>query len=339
MTDLDSTCVSVYTLALRHGSFDEVAIMERLGVPPDELARARDTLHSMGLLSATGAGGPLVPVHPELAEAVVVAPLERDIHEHERRIAHVRGQLHALLPVYLDSAPSPHPPDGTRTIHDPEEVRRQLAAAARRCRHEAVMIQPNGGRDTDAVRHTREWSLALLRRGVRMRVVHQHAERASLATRAFVCQAAEAGAEVRTSAEVCEYVVVFDRSVAFVPQAPEDGTDGGAAMVTNATVADFMHRRFEDVWVLAQPFDPQEAQYEKVVDELNRTVLRLMAAGLKDEVIARRLAISTRTCRRYMKAAMAELGAVSRFQAGARAAQVGLLGAPERQGRPGTASV
>ncbi|MFD0383580.1 helix-turn-helix transcriptional regulator [Streptomyces stramineus] len=161
-----------------------------------------------------------------------------------------------------------------------------------------------------------------------MRIVYQHAERASLATRAYVCQAAESGAEVRTSAEVCEHVVVFDGAVAFVPQAPADGAGSGAALVTNTTVTGFLYRRFQDVWTVAQPFDPQETRYEKVTDELNRTVLRLMAAGLKDEVIARRLAISTRTCRRYMKAAMAEIGAVSRFQAGARAAQLGLLGPP-----------
>ncbi|MBT2383994.1 helix-turn-helix transcriptional regulator [Streptomyces sp. ISL-11] len=328
MTELDSTCVSAYTLALRHGSFHEATIMEKLGISPGELAHARDALRAMGLLSSAGGGSPLVAVHPEVAEAIACGPLERDIHEHEQRIARMRGQLHALVPVYQDSAGSAQPADGTRTVHDPAEVQRQLAAAARRCRHEAVAIQPSNGRDAEAVQHARAWSLALLRRGVRMRILYQHAERASLATRAYVCQAAEAGAEVRTSAEVCEHLVVFDRSLVFVPQSTADGGGGGAALVTNTTVAEFMYRRFEDVWMLGQPFDPQEAPYEKVADELNRTVLHLMAAGLKDEVIARRLAVSTRTCRRYMKAAMAELGAVSRFQAGARAAELGLLRTP-----------
>ncbi|MEU3876122.1 MULTISPECIES: helix-turn-helix transcriptional regulator [Streptomyces] len=302
--------------------------MDALGISPAELARCREELRALGLLSAPTGGAPLVAVHPEVAEAVVCGPIERDIHERKEHMARVRGQLHALVPVYRGSTDTSRPAQDTRTIADPDEVRRELAAAARRCLHEAVVIQPGTGRDTDAALHLRDWSLPLLRRGVRVRVLYQHAERANLATRAYVVRAAEAGAEVRTSAEICEYVVVFDRSVVFLPQAPVEGTAGGAAMVTNTTVAGFVQRRFEDVWMVGQPFEAREAQYEKVAGDVNRTMLQLMGAGLKDEVIARRLAISTRTCRRYMKAAMAQLGAVSRFQAGARAAQLGLLRGP-----------
>jgi DNA-binding NarL/FixJ family response regulator len=51
-----------------------------------------------------------------------------------------------------------------------------------------------------------------------------------------------------------------------------------------------------------------------------------MAGGAKDELIARRLGISLRTCRRYIADLTKDLGAQSRFQAGVLAAQRGLLG-------------
>ncbi|MEU9463718.1 MULTISPECIES: LuxR C-terminal-related transcriptional regulator [unclassified Streptomyces] len=54
-------------------------------------------------------------------------------------------------------------------------------------------------------------------------------------------------------------------------------------------------------------------------------VLRLLADGLTDDAIARRLGCSVRTVRNDVAAAMAALDARSRFQAGARAMRAGLI--------------
>ena len=48
-------------------------------------------------------------------------------------------------------------------------------------------------------------------------------------------------------------------------------------------------------------------------------MLRLLAGGLTDEMIARRLGVSVRTARRAASDLLSRLGARSRFQAGARA--------------------
>ena len=54
-------------------------------------------------------------------------------------------------------------------------------------------------------------------------------------------------------------------------------------------------------------------------------LLALMAAGLKDEVVARQLGLSLRTVRRRIARLMDELGADTRFQAGIEAARRGWL--------------
>ncbi len=59
-------------------------------------------------------------------------------------------------------------------------------------------------------------------------------------------------------------------------------------------------------------------------------VLQLMAAGLDARAIARRLGISVHTCRGYVKAVLAKLGAHSQLEAVAIAARRGLV----RGGRP-----
>ncbi|MFJ9712968.1 hypothetical protein [Streptomyces sp. NPDC101234] len=64
----------------------------------------------------------------------------------------------------------------------------------------------------------------------------------------------------------------------------------------------------------------------EVGDELgdeDRSLLALMAAGLKDEAIARRLGWSPRAMRRRVSALLTRLGATNRFQAGAIAARRG----------------
>ncbi|MCZ0982437.1 hypothetical protein O1L60_35735 [Streptomyces diastatochromogenes] len=50
----------------------------------------------------------------------------------------------------------------------------------------------------------------------------------------------------------------------------------------------------------------------------------LLAEGAKDEVIARRMGMSLRTCRRHIADLLEELGAESRFQGGVLAERAGL---------------
>jgi len=68
--------------------------------------------------------------------------------------------------------------------------------------------------------------------------------------------------------------------------------------------------------------------------EEESSILALLAEGLTDDVIARRLSISMRTYRRRVQALMLKLGATSRFQAGARAAQRGWLDRSTEQREP-----
>ena len=52
-------------------------------------------------------------------------------------------------------------------------------------------------------------------------------------------------------------------------------------------------------------------------------IVRMLAEGFTDEVVAQRVGMSERTYRRRLKGAMTKLGAGSRFQAGAVAVRKG----------------
>jgi DNA-binding NarL/FixJ family response regulator len=65
-----------------------------------------------------------------------------------------------------------------------------------------------------------------------------------------------------------------------------------------------------------------------VVDACDRrgAILDALYSGHKDAAAARHLGISIRQYRRHVAEIMRDIGAASRFQAGARAVQLGLLG-------------
>jgi DNA-binding NarL/FixJ family response regulator len=62
-----------------------------------------------------------------------------------------------------------------------------------------------------------------------------------------------------------------------------------------------------------------------VAGDLQQTIAAMMARGFTDEVLARKLGMSLRTCRRHIAALMQDLDAVSRFQAGVRASRASLV--------------
>jgi len=132
-----------------------------------------------------------------------------------------------------------------------------------------------------------------------------------------------------------------------VPSVPMLTTDRAAALLAVAQPAatvitqEFLVKILRDLvglaWSCAAPLAQAHRaaaqtctmapQADAVVRHgLQRQILQLLAEGAKDETIARMLGISVRTCRRHVAEIMASLDAVSRFQAGANAALLGLTG-------------
>lgn len=149
------------------------------------------------------------------------------------------------------------------------------------------------------------------RRGVRLLTLHQHTARHSAGTQAYVRAVAAAGAEVRTLGGFFGKAVIFDRATAFLPA--RDDPDAAVALREPSTVA-FLRSVFHQARNLAEPFATSYSATTSA--RLPDAIAARPAGGAKDELIARRLGMSLRTCRRHIAELMDELGAGSRFQAG-----------------------
>jgi DNA-binding NarL/FixJ family response regulator len=83
---------------------------------------------------------------------------------------------------------------------------------------------------------------------------------------------------------------------------------------------------FDAAWESAADFTTYLATDQPKLDPASKDILRTLGAGLTDETAARHLGLSVRTYRRRVADLMTRLDADSRFQAGARAATLGLTG-------------
>jgi len=256
----------------------------------------------------------LRPTNPESGSAALTAGLVAEIRARQHDVHLLRSMFEAFSIVYAQN--EARSPCGVpyQRLETPAAVQDALDVASQRCRDEVVTIQPGGPRDDQPLRLTLSRDLRLLRRGVRIRILCQHTARYDQNTRAYLERVVADGSQVRTRDRLPCTLIAFDRKVAFLPVT---GNAAGAVMVCEPSIVGFASAIFDGMWEEAQEYQGGKQQDREISAELQRTIVRLLLQGMKDEMIARRLGISVRTCRRHISVIMDQLGATSRFQAGA----------------------
>jgi hypothetical protein len=131
----------------------------------------------------------------------------------------------------------------------------------------------------------------------------------------------------RAQGEVQRYVpelplkmMLADETVAVIALT-RTGVDG-ALLVRSKPLLAMLRSFFDLLWEQAEPIDGEEPML--TTDKYGR-LPELLAAGLGDETIARVLGVGVRTVRRDIAVLMDDLGATSRYQAGALAERRGLI--------------
>ncbi|MFF1836709.1 LuxR C-terminal-related transcriptional regulator [Streptomyces sp. NPDC058231] len=142
----------------------------------------------------------------------------------------------------------------------------------------------------------------------------------------YLADAVRPGREARTADYLPLRMLLFDDDVAVLPVDPDDSGQG-ALVVHGQALVRSLHALYDYCWHSATPSHPVQASQtvDLVLDGPELVIVRMLADGVKDEVIARRLGISSRTLSRSISGLMERLGAQTRFQAALRIAELGLL--------------
>jgi DNA-binding MarR family transcriptional regulator len=134
-----------------------------------------------------------------------------------------------------------------------------------------------------------------------------------------VRRAVEQGEQSRLHPKLPMKLAIMDRQVALLPLVLDDMVES-ALVVRKCALLDALVVLFELLWEQSSPVVPAP-----VPAQPDLGLLTLLAAGAKDETIARQLGISPRTVTRRVAELLDQLGARTRFHAGVLAVRNGWL--------------
>ncbi|GAA2118416.1 hypothetical protein GCM10009759_65690 [Kitasatospora saccharophila] len=163
----------------------------------------------------------------------------------------------------------------------------------------------------------------LLARGVECRVLYDAPGLESADKREFVLRCVDAGEQARSLPSVRMKMLVADRRCAMIPLSFEATESTAALWIRPSPLLTALVTCFDLLWERATPLAADRPRDE--LDDKDRELLAMMAAGAKDAAIARSLGITQRTMTRRIAQLMGELNAQTRFQAGLQAAKRGWL--------------
>jgi DNA-binding CsgD family transcriptional regulator len=309
-----ATMMEVYRYAVRHGvlladGLDLAAV--RLGLNVHQVFAAVARLVDLRLLRG-GPEGDLRPVDPGEASALLVSPIERELYRQRDLADRLRESIETIA----------GPAGAVDGLEGMAEIRGALKAAGGQCLRELAVLRPVSDQDPVVDELVDSWC-GTLAEDVTERIICPHRARADYASRARVGRLVDRGAQVRTVTWLAQTAVFFDRSLAvLIDPGDEAEREPSARRVRDQSVVELLTDMFDRLWDGAVPYAADEAGYDAfVADDLQQSIMQLMAQGLTDEAVARRLGMSVRTCRRHIAALMRNLNSKSRFQAGVHAAQ------------------
>lgn len=129
------------------------------------------------------------------------------------------------------------------------------------------------------------------------------------------------GARIRITEREVNETILLDRRIAIVAGDNVGGVRS-YTVVSSPELVQGIQSLFEAAWAGGTDLESYQARFTELGA---REILVQLASGCKDETAARALGVGLRTYRRRVAELMEILGASSRFQAGARAREAGLL--------------
>ncbi|MGP3927228.1 helix-turn-helix transcriptional regulator [Streptomyces sp. 8N616] len=316
MGRLSDVEIDVFRWTTQHGHLTVEAAALDLELTVEVVQQAATALtarHLLRPLQGAEAETRLVSVAPETAAATLLASIETSLRSQLAQTEELRGDYNALVPLYAEIQQTRRHHTPIEEVRDTKTVVKLIDDAIAHCRVEVITCEPSREQPTELVEHASDRDLALLRRGVQMRTLYQHTARHDTTTQEYVKQLASTGAQVRTLPELFGRMIAIDQKIAFISH--RNGQDG-AVIIRDPSTVSYLWAVFEHSWILATPLNPGHFGTPTISTEAKQAIVRLLTEGMKDEVIARRLSMSLRTCRKHIAEIMESFRAESRFQLG-----------------------
>lgn len=278
------------------------------------------SLEAKGLVGRVP-GGLFIATRPDVA-------LEALVLQRQEELERVRLEAARLLEDFRGATRLTSPAELVEIVTGREAVHQRFGQLQAGTKSELLIFDKP---PYTAPPRVNETEIELLRNGVTCRSLYARAA-LELENASFILEKMmAAGEKARVLPELPMKMVVADRRLAIVPLTLDvPGMQEGALLLHPSALLSALTTLFDTLWDRATPIGPEGSltEDEEPPDGLSprdRRLLALVAAGLKDEAIARQLGLAVRTVRRDVARMMNDLGAETRFQAGLQAAKRGWL--------------
>jgi hypothetical protein len=323
---------AVYRALLRHGPAHETRLADLVDVASDDVRTVLGELSTLGLAANDDhQSGCWHAASPEVSLASLVVRQHETLLERQRDLDRAQQAVGDL--VRLNRTRDPAGSGGLVVSDDPEAVARRCGHLARTAEEGVLLLEGScAGSPLDPAT-----VLDLLGRGAEVRALHERPALQEPPLFAGLRSLAAAGAQVRTLPALPLTLAVYDGREAVVhlcADAPGDGADGTEGAEGAAVTAVFVRQPsllaglvalFELLWERGVPLPPAPGDEPARAGACDDVLVALLAAGFKDESIARHLGVSPSTVTRRMARLMELTGTSTRFQLGMQAVRKGWL--------------
>jgi DNA-binding NarL/FixJ family response regulator len=164
----------------------------------------------------------------------------------------------------------------------------------------------------------------VLGRGHKLRLLLHRSVLSTQASDRPLRRLADLGADIRVTRWALPNMLVLGSEV--ITATEPGGAESEGVHVHSGGLGTVMRQLFGALWDHAGGLATARRAEAIHTSPVRSTVLAYLSTGILDDAAAREMAISVRTYRRYVAGILHDLDVGSRFQAGARAAELGLLG-------------
>jgi len=309
-----------------HGSAPPAKTAASLGLTEAQAEVGWSELRQLGLLRAGGNAEEVDSVEPDTALMELLARQREALRAQSDELSSVVTTAEVLIDRYRPAV-----------LRETAEIEVELVTNRNRARQltfdldaatnkSVSSMHPGPLAPAEILSASLEQDRGLLARGIRVRAIYSQSNNSAPRQRKYLADLAATGAEVRLTQQVPFDLLIADSHTAVVLH-PSDGW-GPAVVVRGPALVRSYVAMYEDCWLRSLPYSAKPSNSFEADGELteqHRTTLRLLANGLTDERIARKLGVSLRTVSRLVSEVMRDLQAESRFQAGVFAANRGLI--------------
>jgi hypothetical protein len=309
----------VWRALIANPEVDSHAISELTGLGNGQVVSLLAELTESQLVRPADTPTGVVAIDPTLAVETHIVRAERRLAEQTEELAELRAQIPGLAADYARGRALAGDQPGFEIVIGLDPVRRQIDIAAEGTADASRSIYYSA--TLSALRRATSADESMLRHGVTQMSIVPGEALDDPQFYAALAQRARNGELIRTLPTTPTRLLIFGRDIAVLPLDPTD-LAVGAMFIRVSGLVDLLIFLFDQLWTTATPLFVSEVAASGPSGRTAR-VLELLAAGTKDERIARTVGVGVRTIRRDIADLKDALGVASRAE---------LVGAAIRRG-------